>query len=483
MMWSRFIQLDPGSTLSLQFQIRRAIVAAIREGFLPVETRLPSSRDLAIELKVARNTVVLAYQQLVDEGILVSHERSGHFVAERAEAAEAPGSVPTGVSVDWQQRLRYRPSAVRNIAKPREWQKLPYPFIHGQPDPALFPINDWRECVRGALSTLEIRDWSRDLIDGDDPILVAEIRKHVLPMRGVFAGADEVMITLGTQQALYLLAALLMERGTVVGMEEPGYPDARNIFAAREATLRLLPVDTAGLPVDDRLAGTSYVYVTPSHQCPTTATLPMQRREALMAAARKQDFVIIEDDYEVETPIGRVPLPALKSLDRDGRVLYVGSLSKTLAPGLRLGYLVAPAPVIAELRALRRLMLRHPPANNQRAAALFISLGHYEANLKRIARAMRERESVIDAALATHLPQATCVRDVGATSVWVRLDGVDTRRLADHAFERGVVIEPGDVFFGADDPPKGFMRLGFSTIPAGKIERGIAELAQAIRET
>jgi GntR family transcriptional regulator/MocR family aminotransferase len=482
MMWSRFIKLDPSSGKSLQLQIRRAIVAAIGEGFLPVGTRLPSSRDLAAELDVARNTVVLAFQQLVDEGILESHERSGHYVAERSKAPEPPVLAPGGQRIDWNARLTHWPSRVRNIVKPRDWQRLPYPFIHGQPDPALFPINDWRECVRSASSTLEIRDWSRDLIDGDDPMLVEELRKHVLPLRGVFAATEDIMITLGAQQALYLLAALLMDASTVVGIEEPGYPDARNIFAARSAVIELLPVDEGGLPVEERFDRCDYAYVTPSHQCPTTVTMPMARREALIERARREDVVLIEDDYEIETPVGRTPLPAIKSLDREGRVLYVGSLSKTLAPGLRLGYVVAPAPIIAELRALRRLMLRHPPANNQRAAALFISLGHYEAHLKRIARVMREREAVMDEALARHLPGLIRTRDVGATSVWLEAKGIDVAHLAQRALARGVVIETGDVFFGAPSPPMGFLRLGFSTIPTARIERGVMELAKALAE-
>jgi GntR family transcriptional regulator/MocR family aminotransferase len=209
--------------------------------------------------------------------------------------------------------------------------------------------------------------------------------------------------------------------------------------------------------------------------------MPMARREALIAAARERDIVIIEDDYEVETPTGRTPLPALKSLDRSGRVLYVGSLSKTLAPGLRLGYLVAPAPVIRELRALRRLMLRHPPANNQRAAALFISLGHHEAHLKRLARVMREREAAIEAALARHLPWMRWRRDAGASSVWVEAPGLDARELARRALSAGVVIEPGDVFFGAAAPPAAFFRLGFSSIPAAKIDAGLATLAGVVR--
>jgi GntR family transcriptional regulator / MocR family aminotransferase len=481
MMWAQLIRLSPQAGRPLQVQIRQAIVSAISEGFLPEGARLPSSRDLAGALGVARNTVVLAYQHLVDEGILSSQLRSGHYVAERSRAPDARPA-PSGDGrppPDWPQRLLARPSLDRNILKPRDWQQLPYPFIYGQPDLALFPVNDWRECVRSALGALEIRHWARDLIDGDDAMLVSEIRRRVLPLRGVWASEEEVMVTMGAQQALYLLATLLMAPRTVVGVEDPGYPDARNIVRSRGAHLRLLSLDETGLVIGPHIRACDYVYVTPSHQCPTTVTLPMARREALIEAAQRDDVVIIEDDYEIEIPADRTPLPALKSLDRTGRVLYVGSLSKTLAPGLRLGYLVAPAPLIRELRALRRLMLRHPPANNQRAAALFISLGHYEAHLKRFSRVMRERERVIEEAMARHLPQMRWRRDAGATSLWVEAPSLDTRELAERALSQGVVVEPGDVFFGRPEPPRSFLRLGFSSIPAPRIEKGIAALAYA----
>jgi GntR family transcriptional regulator/MocR family aminotransferase len=304
----------------------------------------------------------------------------------------------------------------------------------------------------------------------------------VLPRRGVWAQADEIVITVGAQHALYSVADLLVREGTRVGIEDPGYPDARNIFASRSSQLVPLPVDGQGLVVDEGLRELDFVYTTPSHQCPTTVTMPLERREALLRMADAEDLILIEDDYESENRFDGEPTPALKSLDRSNRVIYVGSLSKTLAPGLRIGYVVGPVPLIAELRALRRLMLRHPPAYIQRAFALFLSLGHHDALLRRLAAAQRERVGLLLAALARHMPQCEVVPVSGGGSCWVRLpEGLSATELAARALAQGVVIEPGDVFFMAEPPPAAYFRLGYASIAPQAIEPGIEVLGGLVR--
>jgi GntR family transcriptional regulator/MocR family aminotransferase len=324
------------------------------------------------------------------------------------------------------------------------------------------------------------------LIERDDESLIQQIRTRVLPRRGVFAMPDEIVITFGCQQALYLIADLLCDEETTVGFEDPGYPDARNIFENRNARLLPLPVDEFGIDphaLEDSLARCGYVYVTPSHQCPTTATMPLERRRALLESARRHDFVIIEDDYESENTFSGTPHPALKSLDTADRVIYVGSLSKTFAPGLRLGYVVGPRELIRELRALRRLMVRHPVGYVQRAFATFLALGHHDALLRRLAHAYRERSQVLMAALDTHLPQARYVPVTGGASSWVEGPAwLDAERLAADAQAVGVVIEPGNVFFMNDSgEARHYFRLGFSAIAPEKIEPGIRALAQCVQ--
>lgn len=492
-MWERLFERHAAAHLGLQGQVRQMMVTAILDGQLPLEQPLPSSRDLAGRLDVARNTVVLAYHQLVDEGYLVARERSGYFVnpdmlrgrvaaaPEVRGATAAPLVPPRRRGPQWDTRLRVRPSGQRNIVKPQHWQRYPYPFLYGQFDTSLFPTNEWRECCTKALSVMDIRSWAPDLILHDDELLIEQIRTRVLPRRGVFAAADEIVVTVGAQQALYLLADLFARPDTRVAIEDPCYPDARNIFLARTRHVLPLAVDGDGLPVSDALRGVDYVLVTPSHQCPTSVTMPLARRRALLEAAEAGDFVILEDDYETETSFAGEPIPALKSLDRDDRVIYIGSLSKTFAPGLRVGYIVAPAPVVAELRGLRRLMLRHPSAFVQRAFALFLSLGHYDAQLHRLSLAYLERARVLGGALEAHLPQCRAVPITGGSSCWVEgPPDLDSDRLALAAEQVGVLIEPGTVFFADPDPRRNCFRLGYSAIAPERIEPGVRELAQAL---
>lgn len=469
----------------LQLQIRQLICTAIEEGRLALGVRMPSSRELATLLEVSRNTVVIAYEQLVDQNFLISRERSGFFVAglprDLGTQRDVRAAPDEAGAARWAGRFAVRPSTNRNIVKPLNWQDYPYPFIFGQFDPSLFPTNDWRESARAALSVPEINNWARDLIDEDDPALIEQLRLQVLPRRGVRARPDEIMMTIGAQHALYLIARLFVKQGTRVGMEDPGYPDARNIFGMQTDNIVPLAIDGEGMVPDTNFESCDLAYVTAGHQCPTTVAMPEQRRLDVLRKAQERDIILIEDDYESELISEGPALPPLMSLDRNDRVLYVGSLSKALAPGLRLGYVAAPAPVIRELRALRRLMLRHPPLNNQRVAALFIGLGHYRSHLQRVSRVLLERARILDQLLPKHLTGCDFVRGVGSTSYWVTCPAAcDATELATAALAEGVVIEPGDVFSMTRGTHANCFRLGFSSIRNDRIEPGIERLGRII---
>jgi GntR family transcriptional regulator / MocR family aminotransferase len=313
-------------------------------------------------------------------------------------------------------------------------------------------------------------------------LLVEQIRRRILPRRGIMAGDDEILITLGAQNALYLLSSLLIDRSTHVAMEDPGYPDMRNIFKLATDRVSLVPVDEKGLVPTDVPDGANIVFTTPSHQFPTTVTMPLERRMALLKKAHEKDFIIIEDDYEFETNYVNEPCPALKSLDDDGRVIYIGSLSKTLFPGLRLGFMVAPKALIEEARALRRLMVRHAPNNNQRTAALFLSLGHHDTLIRRLHKAYRTRWEIMGKALETHFPSSSRIPSFGGTSFWVKGPGkLDSEILTKAAAEKSILIEPGRVNFGVAKQPRNYFRLAFSSIDEKKIEPGIKLLAEIIK--
>lgn len=486
LMWSRLFRRFDGGARTLQGQLRDMLVHAVMEGFVSPGQALPSSRLLADTLGLSRTTVTLALQALVDKGLIVARARSGLFVSAQLGstylgARQRSETVAEPPRVRWDARLKLRPTAQRNIEKPSDWQQQPYPFIYGQFDASLFPSADWRECVLESLQVRALRRWAPDHIDRDDDSLVEQIHRRLLPARGIWAGRDEILVTAGAQQATFLLSALLLGPSTVVGIENPGYPDARNNFLLRTRHVRALRVDEQGLVLGAALTGCRVVYVTPSHQCPTTVTMPLQRRLDLLARAGRDDFIVIEDDHESELNFSGRPTPALKSLDDQARVVYIGSLSKTLAHGLRLGYVVAPAELIRELRALRRLVMRHVATNNQQAAASFIGHGHQEAFVRRLNVAYRERARVLRAALAQHAPGLTPAAAHGGSALWVSARaGTDTRALAARLYRQGVVVEPGDVFFANARPPRHHLRIGYSSIALDRIEAGVRVIGREL---
>jgi len=483
-LWQQLLSLQPSSAITLQAQLRAQLIAAIGAGSLPAHRALPSSRALAEQLGIARNTVVIVYQQLADDGYLIARRRQGYY-PNPALVAQRPGAVArepaASAGPDWAARVKRRPSLQRQISKAPDWEQYDYPFIYGQPDRNLFPVAEWRACCQQVLSGSDELDWAQDQFTRDDPALLEQIRDKVLPLRGIWATADQILVTIGAQHALYLLADLLLDAQTEVGIENPGYPDARHIFARRTTRLRPLPLDEQGLRVGESLSGCHFIYATPSHQSPTTVTMPVERRVELLRRSEADDFVIIEDDYETEVSFSGLPNPALKSLDRSNRVIYVGSLTKSLAPGLRLGYIVAPAALIAELRALRRLMIRHPTVFIERSFAQFLALGYYDAFNRRLAAAYRERAAALAAALTRYVPGVRHPPVSGGSSFWIKGPAwLDARRLADEARAERVLVEPGDVHFADEDPPLNYFRLGFSSIAAGAIGEGVRRLGALI---
>ncbi len=478
--------LDRESTESLQLQIRRQFVSAILGGSLPSGAAVPSSRKLAAQLGVSRITVTQAYQALIDDGFLSSKERSRIFVSDRLtlplEEQTKKEDKATSEAINATLRIKHTPSHQQNIEKPENWRDYPYPFVTAQVDKSLFPIAAWRECSRQALSLNAMADWTEDRLGTDDPFLVEQIRTRLLPTRGIHAREDEILVTAGAQNSLYILARLFLNNNTLFGVENPGYPDLRNIIQMIGSRIRYLELDEHGLIPDQQLDDCNIITVTPSHQFPTTVTMPLERRKEILEKAEQNNMVIIEDDYEPELNFKSSPTPAIKSLDRTGRVIYVGSLSKSFFPGLRLGYLVGPAHIIREARALGRLMHRHTPTNNQRTMALFLALGHHDALRKRLRKIYKSRWLEMKNALTE--VELRFQNANGGSSFWVKgPDELDSKELLRHALNLGVVLEPGSIYYFDALPKKQYFRLGYTAIEKAHISEGIHKVKQALEFT
>lgn len=476
--------LDKTSEICLQDQVRRGIINLILSRAWPVGHKLPSSRALAEILGVSRNTIALAYQRLVADGYLSSAPRSGLFVAmDLNEGPMSPGLVAGSEVVRrdtdsfWANRLGPEGDFVRTP----DWRRFAYPLVDSGFDSGLFPAEDWREATTLSLKRGQIRSWAG--LSDDDPVLIDEIRNKVLPRRGIYARPDEILLTLGAQQARALCMDLLCRDGARVGVEEPGQPEIRVLAERLGANLVPLPVDSEGLVPNENLRNCDVLVVTPSHQLPTGATLTASRRTALMELLSGSSLVIIEDDFESETNYLEMPQPALRSFENGGRVIYVASLNKLLDPNICLGFIVANAPVINRLRELRRLAGPPPPVNNQRAAAQFLALGHYDRMMRRLAREFHDRMLALRDALNHYMPRVVEIQPPrGGTTLWVRgPTGLDIEALAELAQERGVLFERVEPYF-AETAPAGLFRLGVSCIAKDQIRHGIAELTLALSE-
>ncbi len=448
--------------------------------------RMPSTRQLASRLGVSRVTVTLAYTELVSNDFLSARDRSGYYVSNNVPLPPSVRPPPrTDVdNVDWGRAIGQRFSGYQSLVRPPDWQDYRYPFIYGQVDSSLFDHQNWRLCALKALGQREFSALTADYYERDDEQLVGFITRHILPRRGIAAAPEEVLLTLGAQNALWLAAQVLLNQRRVAAIENPCYPGLREILQQTRCRVVPVDVDTGGLPPDALPSSTDVVFTTTSHHCPTNATMPVPRRRQLLDSAARDGFIVVEDDYEFEMSFMRFSSPALKSLDHAGAVVYIGSFSKSVFPGLRLGYLVGSEPFIREARALRALVLRHPPGQIQRTVAHFLGLGHYHAQLRRIGDAYARRRQVMDEAIREHGLEMAADGSFGGSSFWMKApQGMNTTELALRLRGKGVLIEPGRVFFGPQDEDRSHYRLAYSSIPETRIPEGIELIGRTIRNS
>ncbi|MCK2214344.1 PLP-dependent aminotransferase family protein [Actinomadura sp. ATCC 31491] len=452
------ITLQEGRT-NLAAQVYRQLLDAVLDGRLRSGERLPPTRELARRLDISRNTVALAYDRLVADGFLVGRAGAGTFVAAEPVRRRA---APTGV---------IRPRAVwRDLRPPEPVPPAPYDFRIGTPDARLFPMQTWRR-----LLARELRAGAGGYADpaGHEPLREA-ISRHIGLSRSVHAGPGDVLVTNGAQQALDLVGRVLIEPGACVAVEEPGYWPARLLFRSLGARVATVPVDDEGIDVAALPGAARVVYVTPSHQFPLGTPMSPARRAALLAWAERRRAVVIEDDYDSEFRFGERPLEPLQSLDRAGRVIYVGSFSKTLLPMLRLGFLVAPASLGPALREARRLSDWHGELPTQAALARFIDEGLLARHIRKATREYAARHTMIAGALGADDRLRLVPSSAGLHLCARFAPGVSAEPAP------GLAVERLETYCAEGAPQPGLV-LGYGGISRDLIPEGLRLLRRSLR--
>jgi GntR family transcriptional regulator/MocR family aminotransferase len=465
------VSLAPGQPIVRQVfdQIRDAILS----GRLVAGDVLPSSRELAASLGVSRNTVTAAFEHLRAEGYLLARGGVGTFVASDVQPIHRVRTVPSALRPRpwWEDGSWESPGAMdKNYA---------FDFRTGLPDSSAFPFSAWRRLLVGE---------NRRTVEGgrySDPqgaaALRSSIARHLAVSRGLSVGADDVVVTSGVQQAISLLAQVLLEPGDVVAVEDPGYPAVRRALQAARARVVSVPVDGDGLVVHQLPSDAKLVYVTPAHQFPLGVRMSLARRAALLEWARDNDAAVVEDDYDSDYRFAGPPLDAVHSLDRSGRVVYVGSFSKTMLPSLRLGYCVVPPGLLTAMRRARFVADWHGPVALQGALAGFIDEGRLAAHIRRMRRiylARRDRlAALLDAGFDDVLTRIPSVAGLHLAA-WARSDRADAASWVRRAAVRGVALTTvQDYAFESTRPGLVF---GFGAIPEEKMAAGLRELRAAI---
>ncbi len=483
------LSIDKTQSSGLRDQIVSQISRLIFEGLMPSGLKLASCRGLARDLDVSINTVVAAYRKLEEEQLIEARPRSGYYVCSDVGIrtdGEAIGRTSTRQRTSIGQKLNKlrRTEEIETIQRPNDWYKYDYPFVCNQIDDGAFPVADWRECTRLAMNRKHLKIWSADGLYEDCFELIEQVRQRILPRRGIFEPSDSILITLGSQNGLFITSLLFGGRDKTAVMEDPGYPDARKILQANFGNVRFQPIDSEGLIVDERLREADLVFVTPNRQHPTTVTMSERRRKALLQAAEEYDFYIVEDDYECDVDYRHSTLLPLRSLDDTDRLIYLGSLSKGLSPGLRLGYLAAAPEFIDAARDCRGMMMRHPPMILQHTAAAFINLGYYDGLLRRVRQNYELRWHLADTTIREKLPHFLKTGEFGGT-VFVLSDPearLDAMTICQAALKRGVIVEPIGPCFSNKTAGRYHFRLGVSSIQPGSIRKGIELLSEVISD-
>lgn len=483
------VPLDESSSVPLYRQLYDRLRAAILMGQLLPGTRLPSTREMANELGVSRNTLMNAFDQLLAEGYVEGHVGSGTFVSRTLPEDLLEARVKA-------RRVNRLHSGRRSLSRRgRVLVKTPVtvagpvgkmrPFIPGIPALDEFPISLWSR-----LAAQRWRHLAPDLLNYGAPAGYRPLREAIAaylgPSRGVQCHPDQIVIVSGTQQALDLAARILLDAGDPVLVEAYCYTAARAALLGAGACLVPVAVDEAGLDISSSVAQSSaarVAYVTPSHQYPLGVTMSLPRRLALLDWANRAQAWILEDDYDSEYRFAGRPLAALQGLDRGGRVIYIGTFSKVLFPSLRIGYLVAPPDLVDAFVTARAVIGWCSPAIDQAVLADFITEGHFTRHIRRMRPIYAERQAALIDALRRDVGRVLDVKpaDAGIHLSCSLPDHFDDRAVAREAATYGVVVQPLSAFsVGGSGPTRGLV-LGYGAYDVPEIREAVSKVALAFK--
>ncbi len=483
------IPLDRNSPIPLYEQIEQNLRQGILSGSLAPETRLPASRQLARDLGVNRITVENAYAALEADGLVYSRVGSGTYVLPPPPLPQIPQKSAEAVWPLWQQTLPERSLGARAAV---EQMRLTsgradhISFAGGISDSHLFPAEDFRKVLQAVMRRDGI-----DALDYGDRRGYAPLREtiaHILASQGLQTSPENILITAGSQQALALVSQLLLEPGDTILVESPTYSGALDLFRALNFRIISVPVDSQGMQVDLlekqlQQHHPKLVYTIPNFHNPTGTCLSGARRRELIILSDRYNVPILEDDFVGDLRYEGRAQPALKALDPGGRVIHVSTFSKMLMPGLRVGFLVADGPIYDGLVKFKRVNDLATSSLIQRALHDYVTVGRYQAHLRRSSQIFRKRRDAMLAATQRHLPDGCRVEiPQGGLFLWLKLPGnLFADELLPYAIREGVDFMPGGGFFLNPAEGAGWLRLNFVVQEDGKIEDGIRRLGRAIK--
>jgi GntR family transcriptional regulator / MocR family aminotransferase len=470
--------MKDGEPLSRQVYlwIRHAIVErALRPG-----ESLPSTRELAEENSISRTVVVQAYDQLIAEGFIQGRRGSGTYVSEHLHPTASPAPLRVARVRLSQFGMAANAIARHGISPINEPHAMRYDFAYGRGSLDEFPLAAWRRILLRRIRSASLRSFDYGDAAGN-PALRDAIASHLRRSRAIHCDVSQVIILNGSQQALDLTIRLLLNPGDPIAVEDPQYHGTRQVLLAARLRVRPVPVDHDGIDLSQMPRHARLALVTPSHQFPTGAVLSLQRRLALLAWARRANAVIVEDDYDGEFRYEGEPLEPLQSLDRDGRVLYVGTFSRTMFPALRIGYVVAPRPLVSAFTAAKWLTDRHTAVLEQETLAEFIASGAYERHLRRTRRANTTRRDALLSAIEQYLGNRVAVsggRSGTHIALWPRTKVSETDTIS-RAAAGGVGIYGIADYYLRQPTRPGFL-LGYANLTVAQIREGIRRLGEVL---